>query len=146
MLDLIQHYEFKEERMPLWLIKKITIDVLLGLVYLHEHCNIIHTDLKPENIMIKLETKEEEELIESIKKYKVKPLSMKYLKNLQTSKNPKNKKKSEKKKLKKKQKKDNEKKDLEKEEESESVSNQREDGELKEGDSEHVEIESAQKV
>ena len=80
--------------MPLWLVKKITIDVLLGLVYLHEHCNMIHTDLKPENIMIKLEPKEEEELIESIKQYKVKPMSMKYLKNLQTAKNPKNKKKS----------------------------------------------------
>lgn len=44
--------------MPLWLVKKITIDVLLGLVYLHEHCNIIHTDLKPENIMIKMEPDE----------------------------------------------------------------------------------------
>jgi serine/threonine protein kinase len=40
--------------MPLWLVKKITIDALLGLVYLHEHCDLIHTDLKPENIMIKL--------------------------------------------------------------------------------------------
>ncbi len=44
--------------MPLWLVKKIAIDTLLGLVYLHEHCNIIHTDLKPENIMIKLEPHE----------------------------------------------------------------------------------------
>jgi serine/threonine protein kinase len=45
--------------MPLWLVKKITIDVLLGLVYLHEYCDIIHTDLKPENIMIKMENEEE---------------------------------------------------------------------------------------
>lgn len=91
--------------MPLWLVKKITIDVLLGLVYLHEHCDIIHTDLKPENIMIKMEEEEEKQFIENIKKYKVKPLSMKYLKNLQGAKSNKSKKKNEKKKLKKKLKK-----------------------------------------
>lgn len=88
--------------MPLWLIKKITRDVLMGLVYLHERCKIIHTDLKPENIMIKMESYEEQQLIEQLKDYKVKPISMKYLKNLTASKNPKNKKKQEKKKLKKK--------------------------------------------
>lgn len=102
LLDLIQHYEYKDKRMPLWLVKKITRDTLLGLVYLHERCRIIHTDLKPENIMIKMEGYEEQQLIEQLKNYKVKPLSMKYLKNLQAAKNPKNKKKQEKKKLKKK--------------------------------------------
>lgn len=102
LLDLIQHYEFKDKRMPLWLVKKITRDVLMGLVYLHERCRIIHTDLKPENIMIKMEPYEEQQLIDQLKNYKVKPMSMKYLKNLQAAKNPKNKKKQEKKKLKKK--------------------------------------------
>lgn len=52
--------------------------------------------------MIKMETYEELQLIEQLKNYKVKPLSMKYLKNLYASKNPKNKKKLEKKKQKKK--------------------------------------------
>ena len=52
--------------------------------------------------MIKLEGYEEQQLIDQLLAYKVKPLSMKYLKNLQTSKNPKNKKKKLKKKLKKK--------------------------------------------
>ena len=84
--------------MPLWLVKKITIDVLLGLVYLHDDCNIIHTDLKPENIMLKLEPHEEAQLVEQIKAYKIKPISMKFLKNIQTSKNSKNKKKKLKKK------------------------------------------------
>lgn len=102
LLDVIQHYEYKEKRMPLWLVKKITRDVLLGLVYLHERCKIIHTDLKPENIMIKLEQPEEQELIHQLLSYKLKPISMKYLRNLQASKNPKAKKKAEKKKLKKK--------------------------------------------
>lgn len=102
LLDVIQHYEYKEKRMPLWLVKKITRDVLLGLVYLHERCKIIHTDLKPENIMIKLEHSEEQELIHQLLSYKLKPISMKYLRNLQASKNPKSRKKQEKKKLKKK--------------------------------------------
>jgi len=52
--------------------------------------------------MIRMEGYEEQQLIDQLKNYKVKPLSMKYLKNLQTSKNPKNKKKQEKKKKKKK--------------------------------------------
>ena len=59
LLDLIQYYEDRNIYMPLWLVKKITRDVLFGLVYLHEFAHIIHTDLKPENIMIKMETHEE---------------------------------------------------------------------------------------
>ena len=54
LLDLIQHYEYKDARMPLWLVKKITIDVLVGMVYMHEYAKMIHTDIKPENIMVKL--------------------------------------------------------------------------------------------
>lgn len=52
--------------------------------------------------MIKMERSEEEQLIQQLKNYKIKPLSMKYLRNIQASKNPKSKKKQEKKKLKKK--------------------------------------------
>ena len=78
----------------MWLVKKITIDVLLGLVHLHDFCSIIHTDLKPENIMMKLHPEEELELINRVKPYKVKPLSMKYLKNIHTSKNSRSKRKN----------------------------------------------------
>ena len=102
LLDVIQHYEFKDKRMPMWLVKKITRETLIGLVYLHEHCQIIHTDLKPENIMVKMEPFEEDSLVAQLTSYPVKPISMKYLKQLQASKNSKNKKKHEKKKLKKK--------------------------------------------
>lgn len=41
-----------------------------------------------------MEPEEEAQFIENIKKYKVKPISMKYLKNMQSSKNTKNKKKN----------------------------------------------------
>ncbi len=53
--------------MPLWLVKKISRDMLLGLMYLHESCDIIHTDIKPENVMIKLDQQGEEELVKSLK-------------------------------------------------------------------------------
>lgn len=46
--------------------------------------------------MIKLEQYEEQQLIDQLKAYKVKPLSMKYLKNLQAMKNSKNRKKNQK--------------------------------------------------
>jgi hypothetical protein len=34
LLDLIQHYEFKDARMPVWLVKTITRQMLMGLAYL----------------------------------------------------------------------------------------------------------------
>ncbi|XP_030623635.1 SRSF protein kinase 3 [Chanos chanos] len=37
-------------------IKRILTQILEGLDYLHTHCKIIHTDIKPENILLSLET------------------------------------------------------------------------------------------
>ena len=34
------------------IVKKLTKHILYGLQYLHEECNIIHTDLKPENFLL----------------------------------------------------------------------------------------------
>jgi serine/threonine-protein kinase SRPK3 len=36
------------------LVKQITKQVMLGLDYLHRECGIIHTDLKPENVLIEI--------------------------------------------------------------------------------------------
>ena len=36
------------------LVKQITKQVLLGLDYMHRECGIIHTDLKPENVLIEI--------------------------------------------------------------------------------------------
>lgn len=40
--------------MDLELVKHITREILKGLYFIHEYCNVIHTDIKPENIMIVL--------------------------------------------------------------------------------------------
>lgn len=69
LLGLIKRYHYKG--IPKVLVKQITKQVLLGLDYLHRECGIIHTDLKPENVLIeigdvesivqKLQQEEEEE-------------------------------------------------------------------------------------
>lgn len=40
--------------LPLGLVKQITRQMLLALDYLHRVCGIIHTDLKPENVLVEI--------------------------------------------------------------------------------------------
>ncbi|QRV91516.1 Serine/threonine-protein kinase [Ceratobasidium sp. AG-Ba] len=48
---------------PEHLVRQIATQVLAGLAFLHDRCGIIHTDLKPENIMISLGGKHDIEAI-----------------------------------------------------------------------------------
>ncbi|KAK8814136.1 hypothetical protein WA158_007998 [Blastocystis sp. Blastoise] len=50
LLDLIKYYDYKG--LPLLYVKKISYDMLEGLSFLHDACEIIHTDLKPENVLL----------------------------------------------------------------------------------------------
>ena len=50
LLEIIKRYEYKG--IPLPICRKIAIHVLIGLDYLHRVCGIIHTDLKPENVLV----------------------------------------------------------------------------------------------
>ena len=50
LLSLIKAYDYRG--IPLPLVKHITRQVLIGLDYIHTACQIIHTDLKPENVML----------------------------------------------------------------------------------------------
>ncbi len=52
LLGLIKRWDHRGIPMPL--VKQITKQVLLGLDYLHRECGIIHTDLKPENVLIEI--------------------------------------------------------------------------------------------
>ncbi|KAK9236221.1 kinase-like domain-containing protein [Lipomyces kononenkoae] len=57
LLGLIRR--FHHRGIPIGLVRQITKQVLLGLDYLHRECGIIHTDLKPENVLIEIGDVEE---------------------------------------------------------------------------------------
>lgn len=48
LLSLIERN--KKKGVPVGLVKVIARQVLLGLEYLHDECDLVHTDIKPENI------------------------------------------------------------------------------------------------
>eukprot|EP00253_Pinus_taeda_P026625 PITA_26625 len=50
LLSLIKYYDYKG--MPLKMVKNICYYTLIGLDYLHRRLSIIHTDLKPENVLL----------------------------------------------------------------------------------------------
>jgi serine/threonine protein kinase len=50
VLALIKRYNFKG--IPLDIVRKVCCHTLIGLDYLHRICGIIHTDLKPENVLV----------------------------------------------------------------------------------------------
>jgi len=57
VLSTIKRYQYRG--LPIHIVKQITKQVLLGLDYLHRECGVIHTDLKPENVLISIENAEE---------------------------------------------------------------------------------------
>eukprot|EP00049_Salpingoeca_infusionum_P000267 m.38617 g.38617 ORF g.38617 m.38617 type:complete len:555 (-) comp10210_c0_seq2:398-2062(-) len=56
VLKLIKHYQYRG--LPRVLTKRIIKQTLEGLDYLHTKCSIIHTDIKPENILMCLSPQE----------------------------------------------------------------------------------------
>ncbi|KAH8289633.1 hypothetical protein KR054_008461 [Drosophila jambulina] len=50
LLKLIQRSRY--QGVPIRNVKQIALQVLEGLYYIHKHCSIIHTDLKPENVLV----------------------------------------------------------------------------------------------
>ncbi|KAA1106997.1 serine/threonine protein kinase, CMGC group [Puccinia graminis f. sp. tritici] len=53
LLGLIKRYEYRGIPEPI--VREVGRQILLGLDYLHRECGIIHTDLKPENVLICIE-------------------------------------------------------------------------------------------
>lgn len=61
LLEIMKRYDYKGIPMPL--VRRIAKQILIGLDYLHRICKIIHTDLKPENVIICLTREELEEIM-----------------------------------------------------------------------------------
>lgn len=60
LLEIIKFYQYKG--IPVNLCRRISKQVLVGLDYLHRFCGIIHTDLKPENVIVQLTRAQVKEL------------------------------------------------------------------------------------
>jgi serine/threonine-protein kinase SRPK3 len=52
LLNLIKKYDYRG--IPIPIVRRLARQLLLGLDYMHRVCNIIHTDLKPENVVFAL--------------------------------------------------------------------------------------------
>jgi len=61
LLNLIKKYDY--EGIPIPIVREITKQILIGLDYLHRICNIIHTDLKPENVTFGLLERQKFEML-----------------------------------------------------------------------------------
>lgn len=62
MLEVLKRYDYKG--LPLDLVKEITRQVLMGLDFLNRVCRVIHTDLKPENVLLCLTETEIKQIVE----------------------------------------------------------------------------------
>ena len=50
LLTLIKAYRY--QGIPSLIVRKLTRQVAEALDFLHRHCRVIHTDLKPENVLL----------------------------------------------------------------------------------------------
>lgn len=65
LLWLIRKY--KHRGSPQSLVKQISLQVLRALDYMHSTCGIIHTDLKPENVLCGISEEEIQALAEKLR-------------------------------------------------------------------------------
>jgi len=75
LLGLIRHYD--HEGIPLGIVKRLCREILEGLEFLHDTCRVIHTDLKPENVMLKgpLQRSQELEIAQAVQSYAMDPVA-----------------------------------------------------------------------
>ncbi len=61
LLEIMKRYDYKG--IPIPLVRRMAKQILIGLDYLHRICKIIHTDLKPENVIVNLTESELSEIM-----------------------------------------------------------------------------------
>jgi serine/threonine-protein kinase SRPK3 len=62
LLEVLKRTEYKG--LPLDTIREMTKQILIGLDFLNRICKIIHTDLKPENVLLCLTDAEIKKIVE----------------------------------------------------------------------------------
>jgi len=62
-LEIIKRYEYKG--VPIPLVRRLAKQCLIGLDYMHRICKLIHTDFKPENVVICLTDEQVKEIASS---------------------------------------------------------------------------------
>ena len=60
LLEIIKRYEYKG--VPIPLVRVLAKQTLIGLDYMNRICKLVHTDLKPENVVIALSKEELKEI------------------------------------------------------------------------------------
>jgi len=63
LLEIIKRYNYKG--IPMHLARIIAKQILTGLDFLNRFCKVIHTDLKPENVLVCLTPEETIEIVEN---------------------------------------------------------------------------------
>jgi serine/threonine-protein kinase SRPK3 len=61
ILSLIRKYDYRG--IPVPIVREIAKQTLMGLDYMHRICNLIHTDIKPENVVYGLNEKSKFDLL-----------------------------------------------------------------------------------
>lgn len=61
LLSLVKKYDYRG--IPIPIVREIIKQILMGLDYMHRICRLIHTDIKPENIVFGLNEKEKFDLL-----------------------------------------------------------------------------------
>ncbi|KAH7097924.1 kinase-like protein [Auriculariales sp. MPI-PUGE-AT-0066] len=55
LLQVVRRAPYPTTGVPLSLVKQLARQMLTGLAFLHDKCGIIHTDLKPENVLVSID-------------------------------------------------------------------------------------------
>ena len=61
LLSSIKKYDYRG--IPIPIVRRMAKQLLLGLDYMHRVCGIIHTDLKPENVVFALTERQKFDLL-----------------------------------------------------------------------------------
>ncbi|XP_050314843.1 SRSF protein kinase 3-like, partial [Anthonomus grandis grandis] len=67
LLHLLMQSDLRGIQVPA--VRRIIFQVLRGLTYLHQECHIIHTDIKPENILIKVDESYIRRIIDKMERF-----------------------------------------------------------------------------